>query len=126
MRPSTRPIQYTQDRYNVAGDAIGGNVGRSGNHQFAGASNPTRATDFRVRCQSFDLFSDTIMHAVGGAHVVGSYVHHQSGQIGASQRMPFDPHALIFAAAIRSIMARVSSITTSCDMLGRPSSKASF
>src|SRR5229473_6937851 len=119
-------MQYTQDRYNVAGQAIGGNVWRSGNHQFAGASHPTRATDFRVRCQSFGLFPDLIMHAVGGAHVVGGNVHHQFGQIGASQRVPFDPHALLFAVTIRSMMARVSSMTTSCGMPGRTSSKASF
>jgi hypothetical protein len=68
-------MQYTQDRYNVAGEAIGGNVGRSGNHQFAGASNPTSATNFRVRSQSFGLFSGLIMYAVGGAHVVGGDVY---------------------------------------------------
>jgi hypothetical protein len=46
--PSPRPMQKAKDRYQIAGDAIGGNVWRPSDHQFAGAADTTKSSDIGV------------------------------------------------------------------------------
>ena len=65
------------------------------------------------------------MKPVSSGGIVRGNVRHEIKQIGKSQRVPFDFHALFFAAAIRLITARALSITTFCGIPGRGSCSAS-
>lgn len=112
-RPEPRAVQHTENRHGIFSEAVGDDVWCSADDQLTRAADTAGPTHSRMFGEGFRLRSNFIVDAVGGSRVVGCDVGHQLGQVGASPRMPLDPHAFAGLATIWSMIALVSSMTSS-------------